>query len=299
MYHLPVLLNESISLLNIDPQGVYVDLTYGGGGHSRAILESLTTGKLVAFDQDEDAHKNAISDDRFVFIPQNFRYLSNFLKFYKLHPVDGILADLGVSSFQIDEPSKGFSYMNPDSDLNMRMSNKLTKTAADVLNSYSEKELSDLFFEFSELQYSRKLAASIVASRKEGSFAKTSDLTGLVDRFVSPNHRFGNYSRVFQALRIEVNDEMDALREMLMQTLEVLKPGGVLVVISYHSAEDRIVKNFMKFGNVDGVPEKDFYGCMAKYFDPITKKPIVPGDEEISRNNRARSAKLRASRRLA
>jgi len=298
MYHLPVLLNESIGLLDIHPEGLYADLTYGGGGHSKAILEKLTTGRLVAFDQDEDAEMNKIVDDRFIFVPQNFRYLSNFLKFYKMYPLDGILVDLGVSSYQIDEPGKGFSHMTSDADLDMRMSKKLTKTAADVLNSYSEKELSDLFFQFSELHYSRKIASSIVTLRNEKSFKKTSDLTGLIDRFVSPNHRFSNYSRVFQALRIEVNEEMVVLKEMLMQTLDVLKPGGILVVISYHSAEDRIVKNFMKFGNMKGVPEKDFYGHITKYFEPITKKPIVPGEEELFRNNRARSAKLRASRRV-
>ncbi len=298
MYHLPVLLSESVNLLNIHPEGTYVDLTFGGGGHSREILTRLLSGKLVAFDQDDDAASNLIKDDRFTFIPQNFRYLSNFLGFYQLKPVDGILADLGVSSFQIDEPEKGFSHMHPDAELDMRMSRKGKRTAADILNTYSEKQLSQVFYNNSELQYSRKLSAAIVSIRNNKPFRKTADLTSIVDRFISPSSKYSNYSRVFQAIRIEVNEEITALKEMLSQTLEVLKPGGVLVIISYHSDEDRLVKNFMKTGNPEGVPEKDFYGRVTKYFEVLTRKPIIPSIDEIQMNNRARSAKLRAAKKL-
>lgn len=295
MYHLPVMPLESVEFLNIVPGGIYVDVTFGGGGHSKLILEKLGNGKLIAFDQDADAAKNVISDERFMFINQNFRYLENYLGFYQSIPVDGIFADLGVSSYQIDQPEKGFSYMHPDEHLDMRMNVGNKKKASDVLNTYSESALADLFFKYGELPFSRKLAHAIALKRLNGKIQKVSHLIEVVDKFVSQGKKFGIYSRVFQALRIEVNEEMKALEELLNQALKVLKPEGRLVIISYHSLEDRLVKNFMRSGRTDGVIEKDFYGNRKNVFRVLTSKPLVASEEEVASNPRARSAKLRAA----
>lgn len=298
MYHTPVMPVKSVEYLNIRPGGTYVDATYGGGGHSRLFLEKLGKGRLIVFDQDEDARKNIIQDERLLFIHQNFRHLENYLKFYQCTPVDGIFADLGISSFQIDEPSKGFSYMFPDEKADMRMSQSGKLTAADILNQYSENELADIFFRYGELPFSRKLAKSIVAKRQSGTFAVIDNLLEIMNPFCNPRNKFSVYSRVFQALRIEVNDELTVLSEMLTQSLNILKTGGTIVIISYHSLEDRLVKNFFRSGRVDGVIEKDFYGNKKQTFKILTKKPVLATDDEVSENPRARSAKLRAAIKL-
>lgn len=298
MYHLPVMPHKSVEFLNVVPEGTYVDATFGGGGHSKLILEKLGQGKLIAFDQDADAAKNLIDDQRFMFINQNFRFLENFLGFFQCIPVDGIFADLGVSSYQIDQPEKGFSYLHPDAHLDMRMNTGNKAKASDILNAYSENDLAEIFFKYGELPFSRKLAHAIAAKRVNGKIQKVSDLTELVDKFVSQGRKFSIYSRVFQALRIEVNEEMKALEEMLQQALKVLKPDGRLVVISYHSLEDRLVKNFMRSGRADGIIEKDFYGNKKNVFRVLTAKPLVASEEEIALNPRARSAKLRAAAKI-
>jgi 16S rRNA (cytosine1402-N4)-methyltransferase len=298
MYHTPVMPVESVEYLNIRPGGTYVDATYGGGGHSRLFLEKLGKGRLIVFDQDEDARKNIIQDERLLFVHQNFRHLENYLNFYQGTPVDGIFADLGISSFQIDEPSKGFSYMFPDEKADMRMSKSGNLTAADILNQYSENELADIFFRYGELPFSRKLAKSIVAKRQSGTFAVIDNLLEIINPFCNPRNKFSVYSRVFQALRIEVNDELTVLSEMLTQSLNILKTGGTIVIISYHSLEDRLVKNFFRSGRVDGVIEKDFYGNKKQTFNILTKKPVLATDDEVSENPRARSAKLRAAIKL-
>ncbi len=295
MYHQPVLLKESIDLLSIVQEGTYVDATFGGGGHAKLMLERIGNGRVVAFDQDVDAKNNALRDERFTFIQNNFRFLENFLGFYKLIPVDGILADLGISSHQIDTPGRGFSYQFPDEPLDMRMNIAEKKTAAEILNTYPDELLATVFFKFGELLFSRKLAAAIVQKRANAKFSKVSDLTEVLDKFTSPFRKFSMYSKAFQALRIEVNQEMQALEEFLEQSLRVLKSGGRMVVISYHSLEDRMVKNFFRSGRTDGVVEKDFYGNSKKVFDIMTSKPLVPTEVEISANPRARSAKLRAA----
>jgi 16S rRNA (cytosine1402-N4)-methyltransferase len=295
MYHKPVMPVESVDLLNVVQGGTYVDATYGGGGHSGLILEKLGDGKLIAFDQDDDAKRNVIQDERLLFVNQNFRHLENFLTFYKSVPVDGVFADLGVSSHQIDTPGKGFSYMYPDEMLDMRMSGSDTTTAAEILNSYDESELSALFFKYGELPFSRKLSGAIVKKRQTEKISKISDLLTIVDRFTQPHKKYAVYSRVFQALRMEVNSETEALEALLKQAFNVLKSGGRLVVISYHSVEDRVVKNFMRSGSIDGVVEKDFYGNSNKVFRVLTPKPVVPSKEEIEANPRSRSAKLRAA----
>lgn len=294
-YHTSVLLDVSVDGLAIQPAGVYVDLTFGGGGHSRAILDRLgPEGKLFAFDQDADAQANGIDDPRFTLIPQNFRYLKNALRMYGCAEADGILADLGVSSHQFDAPERGFS-TRFDGPLDMRMNPHSPKDAATVLNTYEEEDLVRIFWRYGELKSSRKIAASICMSRP---LASIQDLKDAVEDFAPKfkEHRF--FAQVFQALRIEVNEEMQALEEMLMQTAEVLKPGGRLSVISYHSLEDRPVKQYMKFGNFKGQPEKDFYGNLIAPFKPITRKPLVPSPEEIEINNRARSAKLRIAEKV-
>ncbi len=298
MYHLPVMPFESIQHLNIVQGGTYVDATYGGGGHSKLILEKLDNGKLIAFDQDTDAISNVIDDPRLVFINKNFRFMANYLGFYKHIPVDGVFADLGVSSHQIDEPSKGFSYMHPHEALDMRMDTSSSLMAADILNTWDEGTLAQLFFKYAELPFSRKLATDIVKYRNNKFFEVAGDLLNVIDRFVRPDKRFGVYSRVFQALRIEVNDEMGALEQLLEQAYAVLKPGGRIVVISYHSIEDRIVKNFFRSGRTDGHIEKDFYGNRKEYFRIVTRKPIVASQEEINNNSRARSAKLRVAEKI-
>ena len=296
-YHEPVLLKECIDGLNINPKGIYVDVTYGGGGHSKEILKHLTTGKLYAFDQDEDAVKNKVADDRLVLIKQNFRYLKNFLKMYNALPVDGLLADLGVSSHQFDEAERGFS-TRFDANLDMRMDRNTKLTAADVLNTYTEEELKRVFKLYGEVDNAGKLAYFIFQSRKEKAIMTVSDLKTAVERCVKRGRENQYYAQVFQALRIEVNKELDVLEELLMQSVEVIKPGGRLVVISYHSLEDRLVKNVIRSGKLEGEVDKDFYGNPLTPFKAITRKPIVPTDEENERNSRARSAKLRIAEKL-
>lgn len=291
-YHNPVLLKECIEGLNIDPTGTYVDVTYGGGGHSREILKHLTTGKLYAFDQDDDAVKNKIDDERFVLIKQNFRYLKNFLKMYNALPIDGLLGDLGVSSHQFDEAERGFS-TRFNAKLDMRMDQNSSQTAADVLNEYSEEELKRIFKLYGEVDNAGYLASIIFHNRKGKHIETVDDLKTMITKCVKKGRENQYYAQVFQALRIEVNKELDVLQELLTQSLEVLKPGGRLVIISYHSLEDRLVKNIMRSGKFEGEVEKDFYGNQLTPFKLITKKPIVPTAEENELNSRARSAKLR------
>lgn len=291
-YHKPVLLKECIDGLNINPEGIYVDVTFGGGGHSKEILKHLTTGKLYAFDQDEEAVKNKIDDERFVLIKQNFKYLKNFLKMYNALPIDGLLADLGVSSHQFDEAGRGFS-IRFDAKLDMRMDVNTKLTAADVLNTYSEEDLKRIFKVYGEVDNSGRLAYLIFHSRKEKQIETVNDLKAVIEKCVKRGRENQYYAQVFQALRIEVNKELDALQELLLQSLDVLKEGGRLVVISYHSLEDRLVKNIMRSGKFEGEVEKDFYGNQITPFKQITRKPITPSDLENSENSRARSAKLR------
>jgi len=291
-YHQPVLLKECIDGLNINPNGIYVDVTFGGGGHSREILKHLTTGKLYAFDQDEDAAKNNIDDERFILIKQNFRYLKNFLKMYNALPIDGLLADLGVSSHQFDEAERGFS-TRFDARLDMRMDRNSKVTAADILNTYSEDELKRIFKLYGEVDNAGRLAYQIFHLRKEKQIETVNDLKAAVEKCLKRGRENQYYAQVFQALRIEVNKELDVLKDLLMQCSEVLKPGGRLVVISYQSLEDRLVKNIIRSGKFEGEVEKDFFGNQLTPFKAITRKPIVPSNEEIAENSRARSAKLR------
>ncbi|TND09216.1 MAG: S-adenosyl-methyltransferase MraW [Bacteroidetes bacterium] len=283
--------------LSIRHDGIYVDVTFGGGGHSRAILERLgENGKLFGFDQDEAAVANAIADSRFTLVKQNFRYLKNFLKLYNAVPVDGILADLGVSSHQFDTAGRGFS-TRFEGPLDMRMNSRSGATAADVLNSYEEGKLKRMFGEFGEVENAGRLARTIVQARAEKPLQTIAELKQAIEPCVRKGKENQYYAQVFQALRIEVNGELDALKEMLMQAVEVLKPGGRLVVISYHSLEDRLVKHFMQKGKFEGEVEKDFYGNMIRPLEPLTRKPILPQEEEIQENNRARSAKLRIAQK--
>jgi 16S rRNA (cytosine1402-N4)-methyltransferase len=292
MYHNPVLLNESIEGLRIDPNGIYVDVTFGGGGHSREILNRLSGGRLLAFDQDRDALKNSINDDRFTLINHNFTFLMNFLKLHEAFPVDGILADLGVSSHQFDEGQRGFS-TRFDAPLDMRMGQNNTMTAAELVNTYSEKELIRILKEFGELKNAYHVARGIIKTREIKPIATTAELIAAVKTYF-PVHKLNKYlAMVFQALRIEVNDEMNALKTLLTEGMKALKPGGRMVVISYHSLEDRLVKNYFKSGNFDGLLEKDFYGNIQVDFKNISGRPITPGIEETETNPRARSAILR------
>lgn len=296
-YHNPVLLKECIEGLNIDPAGTYVDVTFGGGGHSREILKHLTTGKLYAFDQDADAEQNKIDDERFVLVRQNFRYMKNYLKMYNALPVDGILADLGISSHQIDVPERGFS-TRFEGPLDMRMDQKGQVTAADVLNNYEEDKLKRMFSEYGEVENSNRLARTIVAARAERPIGTIDELKVAIKSCLKRGKENQYYAQVFQALRIEVNSEMVALKEMLMQTPDVLKQEGRLVVISYHSLEDRLVKNFIRSGKFEGDAEKDFYGNVLTPLKAVNRKPIIPTDEEIKNNSRARSAKLRIAEKV-
>ncbi len=294
MYHNPVLLHRSIELLNIDPNGVYVDVTFGGGGHSRAILEKLENGRLIAFDQDPDAFSNVPDDDRFTLVPHNFRYLKNFLRLHNALPVDGILADLGVSSHQFDVPDRGFS-TRFDAVLDMRMNPAAGNSAKEVLNSYSAEELQNIFTLYGELRSSYSISRAIVKARSEKPIETTGRLIEVI-KTVLPERKINKLSAmVFQALRIEVNEELEVLKEMLQQAAEVLKPGGRLVVISYHSLEDRLVKNFFRAGNFEGKVEKDFYGNLLSPLKPLSGKAIVPDEKEIIENSRARSAKMRTA----
>jgi 16S rRNA (cytosine1402-N4)-methyltransferase len=293
MYHNPVMLHESVDGLNIKPNGIYVDVTFGGGGHSREILKRLgKNGRLIAFDQDEDALKNAIDDKRFLLLNNNFRYLKNFLKYHKAFPVDGILADLGVSSHQFDIAERGFS-TRFDSELDMRMNQKQELSARSIVNEYDQQRLSQVFWHYGEIDNGGPLASGIISFRKDREIKTTADLKEAIAKQIDKRNEVKYLAKVFQALRIEANMEMEVLKEFLKQGLEVLKPKGRLVVISYHSLEDRLVKNFFKSGNFEGEIEKDFFGNMKVPFGLVTKKALIPNEEEINENSRARSAKLR------
>lgn len=292
MYHNPVLLSECVDGLNINPDGIYVDVTFGGGGHSRAILEKLKGGHLYAFDQDADAAKNAFVDDRFTFIPQNFRYMKNFVQLYANAKVDGILADLGVSSYQFDTPEKGFS-TRFEGRLDMRMNQNDPVDAANIVNTYEVEALASIFSRYGELKNAMAIARDIELARDMQPIEMTTDLKNAVASHLPKGQENKVLAQIFQALRIEVNKEMEVLEAFLSQCADVLKPGGRLVVMSYHSLEDRLVKNFMRSGKADGEVEQDFFGNRHTPYRLITHKPIVPSDEEIARNSRARSAKLR------
>ncbi|MDH5382402.1 MAG: 16S rRNA (cytosine(1402)-N(4))-methyltransferase RsmH [Cyclobacteriaceae bacterium] len=293
-YHVPVLLKESVDGLNIKPDGVYVDATFGGGGHSREILSRLTTGRLIAFDQDGDAAQNAkmIKESSFTFCFANFRYITRFLKVHGIKTVDGVLADLGISSHQIDTPERGFS-TRYQADLDMRMDQKGKVTASVILNTYSEEQLHRIFGMYGEVRNAKTLAAEIIRVRHSAPLKTTADLGQILDRLAPKGKDFKYKAQVFQALRIEVNDEMGALEDFLESLPQIIKPGGKLVVLSYHSLEDRMVKNLMRAGNINGVQHKDFYGNLIRPFDPDFTKPIEATKTEIEKNKRARSAKLR------
>ncbi len=293
-YHNPVLRQLSVDYLVSDPNGVYVDVTYGGGGHSRTIMEKLEQGRLIAFDQDADAQSQLIEDERFTFVASNFKNLGRFLKYHQAYPVNGILADLGVSSHQFDTPGRGFSYRE-DGALDMRMNTQSGKSAQDVINQYDEKALSDIFYRYGELSDGRALARRILKAREGQPLLTTQQLVEVLRPALPRGKENKSLSKIFQAIRIEVNQEMSVLEEFLTQTTDALKIGGRLVVISYHSLEDRLVKNFMRSGRLDGEIEKDFYGNPLTPFKLITRKAVQPGEEEINDNPRARSAKLRVA----
>lgn len=297
-YHIPVMLNECMEGLAIKPDGVYVDVTFGGGGHSKEILSRLgKKGTLYGFDQDADAENNIPEDDRFVFVRSNFRYLSNFMRFYGETEIDGLLADLGVSSHHFDDKDRGFSFRFQGM-LDMRMNTRAGKTAADILNTYTEEALSTLFYLYGELKNSRKLASVIVKARETKPLETTDEFLALITPYIGKDKEKKMLAQVFQALRIEVNDEMRALREMLQQAMRLLKPGGRLVVMTYHSLEDRLVKNFFKSGNFEGTISQDFFGNIQSPFRLINNKVITPSSEEVEVNPRSRSAKLRIAEKL-
>ncbi|MCB0477745.1 MAG: 16S rRNA (cytosine(1402)-N(4))-methyltransferase RsmH [Crocinitomicaceae bacterium] len=298
-YHVSVLLNTSVEGLVIDPSGTYVDVTFGGGGHSRKILELLDEkGRLFAFDQDADAAKNAIDDPRFHFIASNFSFLTNFLKVSGVKEIDGLIADLGVSSFQFDEESRGFS-TRMDARLDMRMNQSQELDAYKVVNAYDEEELYRIFREYGEVKTLRKLVELILKNRAKNKIKTTGEFVNLLKTIAPRGKENRFYAQVFQAIRIEVNDEMKVLRSLLEQSAKMIKPGGRLVVISYHSLEDRLVKNFIKKGKFEGEVEKDFFGREIKPFKEVTRKPIIPDSEEQERNTRSRSAKLRIAEKVA
>ncbi|MDD3728611.1 MAG: 16S rRNA (cytosine(1402)-N(4))-methyltransferase RsmH [Dysgonamonadaceae bacterium] len=297
-YHIPALLNETLEGLNIQPDGTYVDVTFGGGGHSKEILAHLgPNGKLFGFDQDEEAYRNVLNDNRFIFVRSNFRYLKNFLKYYQVEKVDGILADLGVSSHHFDDGERGFSYRY-ETELDMRMNRSATKTAADVLNNYDEEQLSRLFYQYGELRMARKIASAIIFARQKKAITNVSDFLEIMERFTHRDREKKMLGQAFQALRIEVNQELDALSEMLQQSVESLKTGGRICVISYHSLEDRMVKNFFRSGNMEGKIEKDFFGNPLTDLKVINRKVIIPTEEEQKKNPRSRSAKLRIAEKI-
>jgi len=295
MYHIPVLLKESVDGMNICTDSVCVDVTFGGGGHSGEILSRLgKDGHLYAFDQDEDAIANIQPDSRFTFVRSNFRYLRNFMRYYGVEEVDAVLADLGVSSHHFDDEGRGFSFRFEDGDLDMRMNRQGGKTAAHILNTYAEEKLADIFYLYGELKQSRRIASAIVKTRKDRPYRKISDLLDTLAPFVGRGEKEKKVlAQAFQALRIEVNEEMETLKEMLEQASDILKQGGRISVITYHSLEDRLVKNFFKTGNFAGKIEKDFFGNFETPFRLINNKVIIPSPEEEARNPRSRSAKLR------
>lgn len=292
-YHVPVLLMPSVDGMNICPEGTYVDVTFGGGGHSREILSRLgDSGRLLGFDQDEDAERNIVDNPHFIFVRSNFRYLYNFLRYHDIKEVDAILADLGVSSHHFDDSERGFSFRF-DGALDMRMNKRAGATAADIINTYEEGRLADIFYLYGELKNSRKLASVIVKARAGQNISTISEFLEVIKPLFGREREKKELAKVFQALRIEVNQEMEALKEMLYAATEALKPGGRLVVITYHSLEDRMVKNIMKTGNVEGKTEKDFFGNIQTPFRLVNNRVIVPDEAELERNPRSRSAKLR------
>lgn len=298
-YHTPALLSETIDGLLIRPDGIYVDATFGGGGHAREILNHLSDkGKLLGLDQDQEAYENSIDDPRFVFVHSNFQFLSNFLRYHHIAQVDGILADLGVSSHHFDTPQRGFSFRF-EGDLDMRMNNQSTLTAANIVNGYSEEALSSLLFRYGELTNARKLASLIVKARAQQPIATIQDLVEVIQPAFKFEREKKDMAKAFQALRIEVNHEMEALQEFLEQTPLLLRDGGRLAIITYHSLEDRLVKNFIRSGRCDGTIEKDFFGHTQTPFHVVTGKPITPSEEEINQNPRSRSAKLRIAEKTA
>ncbi|MDD2961709.1 MAG: 16S rRNA (cytosine(1402)-N(4))-methyltransferase RsmH [Muribaculaceae bacterium] len=298
VYHIPTLLEETISGLSINPDGVYADVTFGGGGHSRAIIAQLSEkGHLYSFDQDIDAYANRIDDSRFTFVHSNFKYLSNFLRYHGVSQIDGIVADLGVSFHHFDDEKRGFSFRF-DGELDMRMNIKKTLTAREIIATYSEEQLADIFYLFGELKSSRRIAAAIVKARSNSAINTTEELLSVVRPLIKPAMEKKELAQIFQALRIVVNDEIEVLKSLLQQSLKVLKPGGRITVLTYHSLEDRIVKNFFKTGNIEGKADKDFFGRVSTPFKLINNKVIIPGDEEIERNPRSRSAKLRIAEKI-
>lgn len=297
-YHIPVLLHESVDGLDIKPGGTYIDATYGGGGHSREILARLgKDGRLFGFDQDLDAARGAIEDGRFQFVRSNFRFMKQWMRYYGVEHVNGILADLGVSSHHLDEGSRGFSFRY-DAPLDMRMNQKASLTARKVVEEYSEEQISDILYLYGELRNSRRIASAIVKARGKQAIATTGQLAELLKPLMGYDREKKDMARVFQALRIEVNGEMQALRQMLSAATELLDDGGRLAVLTYHSLEDRMVKNFIKSGNIDGKVEKDTFGRDLSPLKAVTRKPILPSEQEISGNTRARSAKLRVAEKV-
>lgn len=293
VYHIPVLLNESIEGMNLKANGIYADMTFGGGGHSKEILRRMGEDcHLYSFDQDEDAEKNIVNDKRFTFVRSNFRYLRNFMRYYGVEQLDGILADLGVSSHHFDDSERGFSFRF-DGKLDMRMNKRAGMTAADIVNTYDEEKLADVFYIYGELKNSRKLAATIAKARQQKQITTIWEFLDIIKPLFGREREKKELAKVFQALRIEVNHEMEALKEMLYEATDLLKPGGRLVVITYHSLEDRMVKNLIKAGNIEGKVEQDFYGNVQSPFRAVNNKVIVPTDEEVNQNPRSRSAKLR------
>ena len=297
-YHVPVLLQESINGLDIKPDGIYVDVTFGGGGHSREILSRLgSKGHLYSFDQDGDAEKNIIEDHRFTFIRSNFRYLRNWMQYYQIERIDGLLADLGVYSHHFDDETRGFSFRF-DAPLDMRMNKRAGKTAAEIVNEYNETELADVFYLYGEMKNSRRIASAINAYRQQKRIETTGDLIAATEKLMRTEKEKKDLARLFQALRIEVNREMDALRDMLNGASHLLKNGGRLSIITYHSLEDRIVKNVMKAGNAEGKIEQDFFGRISCPFRLVNNKVITPQENELQNNPRSRSAKLRIAEKI-
>jgi 16S rRNA (cytosine1402-N4)-methyltransferase len=297
-YHVPVLLGESIDGLNIKAGGIYVDVTFGGGGHSREIVARLTGGAhLYSFDQDADAELNIINDDRFTFVRSNFRYIKNWMRYHGVEKIDGLLADLGVSSHHFDDETRGFSFRF-DAPLDMRMNKRAGATAADIVNTYDEQRLADIFYLYGELKNARRIAAALVKARGEQKIETTNQFMKAVEKLFKQEREKKEMAKLFQALRIEVNHEMDALRDMLHGAIDLLAPGGRLSVITYHSLEDRMVKNIMKTGNIEGKMKQDFFGRIETPFRLVNNKVIVPSDEEQERNPRSRSAKLRIAERV-
>lgn len=297
-YHQPVLLHESINWLNIQPHGVYFDVTFGGGGHSREILNRIgENGKLFSFDQDTDAVANSFNAQNFTLVQSNFKFIKQFAQYFKVEPIDGILADLGVSSHQFDTSNRGFS-IRFDSKLDMRMNSNQKLGAYEVVNEYSEEALSKIIFDYGEINQSKKLSAAIVEARKKKNISTTQQLCEIAAAFTIKKEEHNFFAQLFQAIRIEVNQEIDVLKDMLLQSAQILKPGGRLVVISYHSLEDRLVKNLFKTGNLEGNGETDVFGNKNLVFKELTKKPITPGIEELRKNNRSRSAKLRVGEKI-